>query len=77
MEVPMHRRVRSPAALPGLVVRTLRSRLKQAGFWLSVLLPMTYLPILYSIDGQSQALVLAGLVVLNVVSLVVSHDYSR
>lgn len=73
----MNRRLRSPAALPSLLLVTLRSRLKQLGFWLSVLLPMTYLPVLFGLNGKEQPIVLGGLVALNVVCLVASHDYSR
>lgn len=50
---------------------------QRLGFWGSVLLPFTYLPLLYAITGSDQLLALAGLLGLNLLCLVVGHGYAK
>lgn len=46
------------------------------GFWLGTLLPFVYLPVfLTGLDTMSRLGLFVGLLVLNVVALVVGHDY--
>lgn len=55
---------------------SLVSGLQRLAFWAAVVLPLTYLPLLSSpVDGES-SLVLVALVAVNVVCLLVGHDYS-
>lgn len=52
--------------------------LRFAGFWAAVTLPFLHTPLLLSgIDSPSKAAAYAGLVALNVVALVVGHQYNR
>ncbi|MFT4946489.1 MAG: hypothetical protein ACI8TL_000725 [Natronomonas sp.] len=48
---------------------------ERVGFWGSVLLPATYFPVLYSLDGPTKLLTLTALVVLNVVCLLLGRRY--
>lgn len=55
----------------------LGSTITGAGFWLGTLLPVAYLPVfLTGIDSISRLALLFGLVAVNVLALVVGHDYS-
>jgi len=47
---------------------------RRLAFWVSVVLPVVYLPMLAV--GYQQLPALAGLVALNVICLVLGHDYS-
>ncbi len=49
---------------------------RRIGFWGSIVLPVSYLPVLYAMSGNRQLLTLAGLVVLNVICLVAGRHYS-
>jgi hypothetical protein len=46
-------------------------------FWGSVVLPMSYLPILYGTDGPTQLHLLGALIAVHALFLVISRDYSR
>ena len=50
---------------------------QQLGFWGSIIIPMTYIPVLYGTSGSEQLPVLLGLLALNVCCLVAGHGYSR
>jgi hypothetical protein len=72
--VGMNRRPVPSGAEPP--VGHLRRSLQRLAFWTAVVLPLAYLPLLSSpIDGQ-ELLVLLALVAVNVVCLLVGHDYS-
>lgn len=47
-----------------------------AGFWIGTLLPVAYLPVvLAGIDSAARLSVFVGLLAINVVALVVGHEY--
>ncbi|MFB6126613.1 MAG: hypothetical protein ABEJ79_04865 [Halolamina sp.] len=48
---------------------------RAAGFWLSVLLPVSYLTLLWNGLSAAELTTFGGLLALNVVALVVGHDY--
>lgn len=50
---------------------------KRLGFWGTILLPLTYLPVLYGAVGDSVLPTLAGLLGLNLLCLVVSRNYAQ
>lgn len=55
----------------------LGSTITGVGFWLGTLLPIVYLPVfLTGIDSIGRLALFVGLVVVNVLALVVGHDYS-
>ena len=55
----------------------LGSTITGVGFWLGTLLPVAYLPVfLTGIDSTSRLALFLGLVALNVLALVIGHDYS-
>ncbi len=57
---------------------TAESTVTTAGFWLGALLPFLYLPLFVAgIDSLARFLLLVGLLLLNVLALVVGHDYRR
>ncbi|WP_207591261.1 hypothetical protein [Halomontanus rarus] len=52
------------------------SSLTAVGFWVGSLLPFVYLPVFATgIDSASRLLLFVGFIALNVVALVVGHDY--
>ncbi len=54
----------------------LGSAVTAAGFWLGTLLPVAYLPVfLTGIDSAAGLSIFLGLVAVNVVALVVGHEY--
>lgn len=54
----------------------IRSTITAIGFWLGALLPVAYLPVfLAGLDSMTRVSVFVALLVLNVVALVVGHDY--
>ncbi|MFB6123716.1 MAG: hypothetical protein ABEJ78_09700 [Haloferacaceae archaeon] len=58
-------------------VELLTVPLRFVAFWVAVALPFLYLPLLYGgLEGQ-QALVFGLLVVINVASLILGHDYGQ
>jgi hypothetical protein len=70
---------RRPVPLPTRVEPPLGSLvggLKRLAFWAAVVLPLAYLPLLSSPIDTQQSLVLVALVAVNVVCLLVGHDYS-
>jgi hypothetical protein len=70
---------RRPVPLPPRVEPPLGSLvggLKRLAFWGAVLLPLTYLPLLSSPMDDQALVVLVALVAVNVVCLLVGHDYS-
>lgn len=52
------------------------SLLRGIGFWGSVMLPATYVPLMYGLDGSRLYITLAGIVTLNILCLVAGHRYS-
>ncbi|RQG91666.1 hypothetical protein EA462_06890 [Natrarchaeobius halalkaliphilus] len=47
-----------------------------AGFWLGTLLPVAYLPVFFTgIDSVTMLSVFLGLLAINVLALVVGHEY--
>lgn len=51
---------------------------RAVGFWLAVIIPFLYLPLVYrGFTSQIAILAFVGLVLLNVVALVVGHGYRR
>lgn len=70
---------RRPVPLPSHVeppFDSLVGALKRLAFWAAVVLPLAYLPLLSSPVDTEQTLVLLGLVAVNVVCLLIGHDYS-
>ncbi|MFC6989252.1 hypothetical protein ACFQJD_12010 [Haloplanus sp. GCM10025708] len=60
-----------------LGVELITAPLRFVSFWAAVALPFLYLPLLYGgLEGQ-QVLVFGLLVVVNVVALVLGHDYGQ
>lgn len=55
--------------------RLARSTVARIGFWGSVLLPTTYLPLLYGLDGQTKLPAIAALVMLNIACLLVGRRH--
>ncbi|EMA40227.1 hypothetical protein [Halobiforma nitratireducens] len=54
----------------------LGSTVTTLGFWIGTLLPFTYFPvILAGIDSIARLSLFLGLLIINVVALVVGHDY--
>lgn len=52
--------------------------IRATAFWLAVVLPFLHLPLLLGgLDGNAEQLVFAGLLALNVVALVVGHEYRQ
>jgi hypothetical protein len=51
--------------------------LRRLCFWGSVLLPMTYLPILYGIDGPEKLYAIAGVVAVHALFLLIGRNHSR
>jgi hypothetical protein len=50
---------------------------KRVGFWGTIVLPLTYLPVLSGAVGDDMLLTLTGLLCLNLLCLVVSRNYAR
>lgn len=60
------------------VQQTLSWLVRATGFWLAVVLPFLYLPLLLrGFGGRGELLAFAGLVVLNAVALFVGHEYRQ
>lgn len=55
--------------------RTLVATVQQLSFWGSVLLPVTYLPVLYVTSASYQLPLLLGLIGLNVCCLVAGRNH--
>jgi hypothetical protein len=55
--------------------RSVLDPLRFLAFWASILLPLTYLPLLHGGITGSELTVLAALLVANVVALIVGHGY--
>ena len=55
---------------------SLSSTVTAIGFWVGALLPFVYLPVfLTGVDSLSRLLLFFALIAINVVALVVGHDY--
>lgn len=71
----MYRRDRSESG-PGRLVRGPADFVRRLAFWLAIVIPAGYGPLLVAgLDGRT-GLVLAGLACLNLVCLLVGHDYA-
>ncbi len=60
---------------PTLLSRVAFGAAERIGFWGAVLLPVTYLPVLYGFDDQTKLPTLAALLVLNVLCLLVGRRH--
>lgn len=71
------------STLPGLgtvtaIGRAIRSGIVGVGFWVAVLLPITYVPFLVTgVPTQSHLLLLLGILCAHAVALVAGHGYGR
>ncbi|WP_340098715.1 hypothetical protein [Salinibaculum salinum] len=70
-----HRPVPLPPC-PELPGQRLVGVLRRVAFWTAVVLPLAYLPLLSSPVDDTELLVFVALVAVNVVCLLVGHDYS-
>ncbi len=70
-----HRPVPLPP-LPELPGEILVNGLRRVAFWTAVVLPLAYLPLLSSPVDDTELLIFVALVAINVVCLLVGHDYS-
>lgn len=64
-----------PLTTPSALSRVALGAAERIGFWGSVLLPATYLPILYGLGNTTKLVVLAVLVTLNIVCLLLGRQY--
>lgn len=64
-----------PVTTPSALSRVALGAAERIGFWGSVLLPATYFPVLYGLDGTKKLLALTALVTLNVVCLLLGRQY--
>lgn len=52
------------------------STITAIGFWVGALLPFVYLPVFVTgIDSATRLLLFVGFIAVNVVALIVGHDY--
>ena len=51
--------------------------LQRICFWGSILLPMTYLLVLYGVQGRAQLQAVAALMAVHALFLLIGKDYSR
>ena len=52
------------------------STITAIGFWIGALLPFVYLPVFVTgIDSATRLLLFVGFIAINVVALIVGHDY--
>jgi ABC-type Fe3+-siderophore transport system permease subunit len=66
--------LRAAARVGSTAVKPVRA----AAFWLAVVLPFAYLPLLAGgFGGESELLTFVGLVAANAVALLVGHDHRR
>jgi hypothetical protein len=76
LEAPLKRdAVRRGVGAAGTVLRTSLRGLKAASFWTAIVLPFAYLPLLIGGLTGGEALLFAGLVAVNALAFVASHDY--
>lgn len=61
--------------VPALVGTTILATLRRLGFWAAVLFPLTYLPVLYGVVGDTGPVLVASLFVLNVCCLLLGQGY--
>jgi len=64
-----------PPSVSSTLSRVALGAIERIGFWGTVVLPATYVPVLYGFDGETRLLTLAALVTLNVVCLLVGQRY--
>ena len=70
----MHRRDRSLLALR--VREPLVGGLRRLAFWLAIVLPVAYLPLLAAGIGGRSGLLLAALLAVNLCCLLLGHEYA-
>lgn len=56
--------------------RALVAGLRALAFWVAVVLPLAYLPMLYEVGITPSATTLVGLVAIHVVAIVVGHGHT-
>lgn len=61
--------------VPAAVGTKAVSALRGLGFWAAVLLPLTYLPVLYGVVGQARPETVGALFVLNICCLRLGQGY--
>lgn len=59
------------------LVTGLLAPLRGVAFWGAILLPVTYLPMLFAETGPSEPALLLALIVLNVLAFVVGHGHKQ
>lgn len=82
MNVPSLPPVRRPALSNeewySKIQQTVAWLVRAIAFWLAIALPFLYLPLLVGgFEARAEMFAFAGLVVLNLVALVVGHEYRR
>lgn len=55
----------------------LRSTVRMVAFWLSITLPVTYVPILWNGLSPTGTYLLIGMLLLNIAAAIVGHDHRR
>jgi hypothetical protein len=70
---PLRRSIGAASTLARLGLRSAEA----LTFWAAILLPVTYLPLLFGGLGGSEALLFAGLLACNVFALVAGHNHGR
>ena len=73
----MSHQTSSSLALSATAGRTLVATAQQLGFWGSVLLPVTYIPVLVVTSASYQLPLLLGLILLNVCCLVAGRNHRQ
>lgn len=82
MNVPSLPRIPTTVAPNEEWIRKAQAKLawlsRAVAFWLAIALPFLYLPLLAGgLDGKAEAFAFVGLMVVNLVALVVGHEYGR
>ncbi|MFA9517783.1 hypothetical protein ACERIT_11285 [Halopenitus sp. H-Gu1] len=67
--------LQSNTTLPTRLRRRTGERLRAIAFWVAVLLPLTYLPVLHGIVVDASPRLFVGLLALNVVSAIIGHEH--
>jgi hypothetical protein len=61
--------------VPAAIGTTVLAGLRRLGFWAAVLFPLTYLPVLYGVVGETSPVLVAAMCVLNVCCLWLGQGY--
>ena len=74
--IAMNERIGPNPAVTSTPGRVLRATVRRVGFWSSVLLPISYLPVMYLLSGSEMLGALAVLLAVNVVCLLCGRHYA-